>query len=378
MSPTRRTLLAAVAALSITSLPIPLPSIAPATAAPTQITDAFGRTVTVEVPVRRVVNTFYFEEFTAVAGVEGWQRVVGMSRTAWQQWRRSIYDRYVQVIPNLATVPDVGLADDNTFSVEKIVALQPDVVLVSSYVFGSLKPQIAQLEAVGIPTLVLDYNAQLLDRHLLSTRIIGRIMGTEARAEELAQFYESRYRAIVDRIAAANLRTRPKAYVEIGQNGPEATGLSYATTMWGKILTNLGADNIAVGKLAGPSGPLSPESVIAADPDVIFFAGSSWPNRPKAVKTGYDATPAVTRASLAPYAERPGWGDIPAIRTGNVNAIEHGLCRALFDIVAYEYMAKRLYPDLFADLDPEASFKAYHERFLPVSYGGTWMLPLKP
>jgi len=345
---------------------------------PVQITDAFGRTVTVRVPAERVIPTFYYEEFTAIAGVEGWNRVVGMTRTAWESWRQSIYNRYVKVIPPLASVPDIGLADDNTFSVEKIIALRPDVVLVSSYAFGALKHHIAQLEAVGIPTLVLDYNAQQLERHLISTRILGRVMGTEARAEDLARFYETRYRAIVDRIATAKIAVRPKAYVEIGQLGPEATGLSYASTMWGAILNNLGADNIAVGKLAGPSGPMNPEAVIAANPDVIFFAGSSWPNRPKAVKTGYDATPEVTRASLAPYAGRPGWADIPAVRSGNVNAVEHGLCRALFDIVAYEYIAKRLYPDLFRDLDPEASFREYHAKFLPVSYGGTWMLPLKP
>eukprot|EP01035_Chromulina_nebulosa_P009752 gene9751-13152_t len=70
--------------------------------------------------------------------------------------------------------------------------------------------------------------------------------------------------------------------------GADTIGVSYATTMWGKILTLLGSENIAVGKLAGASGRMNPEAVIAADPDAIFIAGSSWANKPKAVKTGYE------------------------------------------------------------------------------------------
>jgi iron complex transport system substrate-binding protein len=65
------------------------------------------------------------------------------------------------------------------------------------------------------------------------------------------------------------------------------------------------AYHVAEGKIPGPWGPLNAEAVIAANPDAIFIAGSSWLNRPKAVKTGYEATPEITRASLAPYAERP-------------------------------------------------------------------------
>jgi hypothetical protein len=61
-----------------------------------------------------------------------------------------------------------------------------------------------------------------------------------------------------------------------------------------------------------------------------------------------------------------------------LHAIEHGLCRTLFDFVAMQYIAKRLYPEAFRDVDPDASFRAYHEKYLPVAYSGTWMLPLKP
>ena len=349
-----------------------------AMAAPTEIVDALGRKVTVDLPAKRLVVNFNFEEFTAVAGVAGWQKVVGMSRTAWEGWRPSIFKRYTAVIPNLAAMPDVGLIEDGSFSTEKLIALKPDAFLVADWMFSALGSEKDRIEAAGIPILVIDYNAQILERHLASTRALGRITGSDTRAEELATFYESQYRDVLARVAKANVPRKLRTYVEVGPDGADTVGVSYATTMWGKILTVLGSENIAVGKLAGASGRMNPEAVIAADPDAIFIAGSSWANKPKAVKTGYEMTEEQTRASLSPYAARAGWAGLTAVRTGNVNAIEHGLSRSLFDFVAMQYIGKRLYPEAFADVDPAASFKAYHEKYLPVAYGGTWMLPLKP
>ena len=364
-----RTLLAAVSLLI---------ACVTASAAPTEITDALGRKVTVELPARRIAVNFNFEEFTAVGGVQAWQKVVGISRTAWEGWRPAIFKRYTAVIPNLAAMPDIGLIEDGSFSAEKLISLKPDVFLLAEWMFTALGSERERIEAAGIPIVVIDYNAQILERHLASTRAFGRITGQEARAEELATFYESQYHDVLARVARAGVTHKPRTYLEVGPDGAETNGVSYATTMWGKILTLLGSENIAVGKLAGASGRMNPEAVIAADPEVIFIAGSSWANKPKAVKTGYDTTPEQTRASLAPYAARSGWADLAAVRSGNVNAIEHGLSRSLFDFVAMQYIGKRLYPQAFADVDPDASFRAYHEKYLPIAYSGTWMLPLKP
>lgn len=348
-----------------------------AQAAPTEIVDAIGRKVVVDAPAKRVVVTFYYEEFTAVAGKDGWSRVVGMSRMPWEGWRPAIFERYKTVIPNLAAMPDIGHTDDNSFSAEKVIALKPDVLLWAEGSYSALKTARDQIEAAGIPIVVLDYNAQLLERHLASTQAIGKVMGTEARAAALAGLYERQYNDILARIARAT-GPKPKVYVELGQAGADTIGNSYNNTMWGKILTALGAENIATGRIPGPWGPLHAETVIAENPDLILIAGSSWLNRPKAVRTGYDTDPQTTRQSLEPYARRAGWADLKAVKTGNIVAIEHGMCRTLFDFVAMQYIAKQLYPEQFNDVDPVQSFRDYHAKYLPVSYSGTWMLRLKP
>ena len=343
-----------------------------------EVTDALGRKVKVNSPVQRVALNFNFEEFTAVAGKDNWAKVVGISRAPFEGWRPVIFSRYAAVIPNLQTMPDIGHSEDNTFSAEKVIALKPDVLFIAEWTYKSLQTARDQIEAAGIPIVVIDYNAQLLERHLSSTRAIGKVMGTEVRAEELARLYEREYNDVLARITKAGGATHKKVYVELGQAGADTVGNSYSGTMWGKLLTTLGAVNVADGKLPGPWGPLNAEAVIADNPDLIFIAGSSWVNKPKAVKTGYHATPQTTRASLQPYAERAGWSNLTAVKNGEVHAIEHGLCRTLFDFVALQYIAKRLYPQAFKDVDPEASFRSYHEKYLPVAYAGTWMLPLKP
>ncbi len=367
----RRVLVAAFAGLSLFF------AAAVVLAAPTEIVDAEGRKVVVDAPAKRVVLNFDFEAFTAIAGVEGWPRIVGISRVLWEGWRSAIFNRYTQVIPNLSAMPDVGNTADNNFSAEKVIALKPDVLILAQWAYVAMPTQRAQIEAAGIPIVVIDYTAQTLEKHLASTRAIGKVMGTEARAEELAQLYERQYREVLARVSKAG-GSRPKAYVELGQAGAETIGNTYRGSMWGGILTSLGANNIAEGRIPGERSPLNAEAVIAENPDVIFIAGSSWVNRPKAVLTGYDATPEATRRSLAPYAQRPGWADLKAVKMGEIHAIEHGLTGTLFDFVAIQYIAKRLYPEAFRDIDPDAAFRDFHQKYLPVAYSGVWMLPVKP
>ena len=48
----------------------------------------------------------------------------------------------------------------------------------------------ADLDAIneaGIPIVVLDYNAQTLDKHIKSTEIIGQLTGQKERAAKMAK-----------------------------------------------------------------------------------------------------------------------------------------------------------------------------------------------
>ena len=349
-----------------------------ARAAPLSVTDALGRAVTLRGPAERIVIDFNYEEFTAVAGASGWDRVVGFDRATWATNRAAVYRRYLGAIPGLAALPDVGDTETGTFSMERLLSLRPDLVILGYWSYAALTEQVKQMEALGIPVLVVDYNAEMPERHVASTLAMGVATGNEERARSLAALYTGKLDDI--RRCVADAPARPKVYVELGQGGADVVGNSYWKGMWGRLLEFAGADNIAAGHLAGAGawGPLDPEWVLAANPDAVFIAGSSWAGRPNAVLTGFDADPATTRARLAPYARRQGWDGLGAVRTGQVHAIEHGLCRALFDYAATAYIAKAIHPDRFADVDPVAELRRYHEQYLPVAFEGTWMARLTP
>ena len=120
------------------------------------IADALGRTITLKAPAERIVLGFNYEEFTAVAGPAGWGRGVGFAKTLWSDWRPSVFKRYLVPIPRLAALPDVGNTDDGSFSLERVLSLRPDLVIMAEWSFKVLAEQVRQLEALGIPVMVID------------------------------------------------------------------------------------------------------------------------------------------------------------------------------------------------------------------------------
>ena len=339
------------------------------------ITDALGRTVTLPGPAERIVVGFNFEEFTAVAGPGGWDRVVGFDRHQWENNRRASWTRYQAAIPRLSGLADIGDTEKDTFSVERVLGLKPDLLITLGAGYASRAPLMAQIEQAGVPILVVDYNAQTLEKHVASTLALGQATGNEDRAHALADLYRKQLGDIELRVQG---RPKPKVYVELGYGGPGVIGNTYNNAMWGRMVEFAGGNNIAAGRIPTGWAPMSPEYVLAAGPDHIFITAASWTNAPSAVRAGYDYDIETTRRTLAPYAGRPGWNALPAIRDGELHAIETGLARSLWDWTGTQYIAKQLHPDVFADVDPVESLRHYHEQFLPVRFEGCWMARMTP
>lgn len=337
------------------------------------VTDVKGRTVTVPKVPERVVLGFYYEDYLAVAGPGALDKVVALSLSTWKDWRPSQFAAYAEALPKLTTIPDIGNTEDNTFSVEKVIAARPDLLILAAWSYDALGEGVQQIEAAGIPVLTLDYNAQTVEKHVASTLALGKVMGTQERAEKLAENYRAAFADIDARIAKAGPASK-KVYVELAQKGPSEVGNSYGDSMWGALVDRLGGKNIAKGQI-GNWGPLSPEYVLSQKPDLIFLAGSEWLNKPEAVAVGFKADPAVVRQRLSAYAGRPGWDGLPAVKNGGLHALYHGGSRTLSDYVYAQYIAKQLYPEAFRDVDPAKNLSDYYRAWLPVRAEGVFVLP---
>lgn len=336
------------------------------------VTDVKGREVHLAEPAKHVLLGFYYEDFIAVVGPGAMDKVAAVSLSPWKDWRPKQYEAYLKVFPQIADIPDVGDTETGNFSIEKAIAAKPDLVILAAWSYDALGESVTQFEAAGIPVVVIDYNAQTLEKHIQSTLVLGKVMGAEDRAQKLADFYKSRIEDTLERIKQAGPTTK-KVYVELAKKGPAEVGNSYGNGMWGTLIDTLGGHNIAKGQVEN-WGPLSPEYVLAQQPDVILLAGSEWLSSPQAVLVGFGADPELANERLGAYLTRAGWSDLPAVKTGEVHAIYHGGARTLSDFVFARYIAKILYPDAFQDVDPQAEVAAYYNDWLPIKADGVFVL----
>ena len=340
------------------------------------VTDLKGREVTLAKPAERVLLGFYYEDFLAVVGPGAMDKVVALSTGPWRDWRPKQYEAYVAAIPAIADLPDVGETSGGTFSVEAAIAAKPDLAILAAWQFDALGESVAALEQAGIPVVVIDYNAQTLEKHLQSTRVLGAVMGAGYRAERLATAYEDAIADTLKRVEEAGGSDK-KVYVELAKNGPSEVGNSYGNGMWGGVIDMVGGKNIAKGQVEN-WGPLSPEYVLAQQPDVVLLAGSEWVSSPAAVLVGFGADKALANARAGAYLGRAGWRDLPAVKNGEVYALYHGGTRTLSDYVYVQYLAKILYPEAFKDVDPAAELAGYYDAWLPIEAEGVFMLRHDP
>ena len=339
-----------------------------------EVTDMKDRTVTLPADIQRVVVTFNMEEYFAVAGEEGINKLVGWSHKYWEGRRQDAYDAFTTVYPQLAEIPDVGYNGD--ISIEAIISLQPDVVLASSTGanYNALEPAFDNLRAAGIECVFFDFHKQTVPTHCQSVQLLGKILGQEERANEIADFYTAQMALVTDRLTDLPDEARPRVYMEFSM-GPDQYGNTWSEQMWGALIRTCGGANIAAG-MEGASVEIAPEQVISSNPEVIIFTCSPRDDVSDNVVLGYGADEALAREHLEAYKNREGWADLDAVKNNRMGALYHDLSRHIFDFAGAQFLAKEIQPDLFTDLDPEANLAEFFHRFMPVELDGVWTLSL--
>lgn len=340
-----------------------------------EVTDLKGRTVTPPANIERVVVTFNLEEYLAVTGEAGVDKLVGWSHKYWKGRRDDAYNAYTKALPALESIPDVGYNGD--ISIEAIISLQPDVVLASATGanYNALEPAFDLLHQAGIEVVFFNFHKQTIETHQQSIQLIGKVMGQEERTAELARLYEEQMNLVYDRLKDLADEDRPSVYMEFSR-GPSVIGNSWSEQMWGAQIRECGGVNIAAGQ-EGASVDVPAEQVLAANPDFIIMSGCLQSDDTDNVVMGYGADRELAREHLEAYKSRDGWSSLNAVKNNNMGAIYHDLSRHIFDFAGAQFLAKTLHPDLFADIDPEANLAKFFSDYMPVELDGVWTLLLR-
>lgn len=348
---------------------------APETIDTRTITDVLDRTITIPKNVQRVVITFNLEEYLAVSGSEGIEKLVGYSHGYWEGRREDAWATFTTAFPQLLKIQDIGYNDN--INIESIISLAPDVVIMSSAVnYKFMETELDHLTDAGIAVAFVNYHAQTIDMHRKSTVLIGEIMGKKERAEEISDFYETQMNLVTDRIATLDAATpRPTVYMEFSR-GVDTYGNSWADKMWGALIPICGGTNIAAGLSAGNSVDVAPEQVLASNPDLIIFTASPQTDIDSNVVLGYGKDNTLARERLAEYRNRKGWSELSAVQNQNMGVLYHDLSRHIFDFAGAQFLAKMIHPEMFKDVDPEANLQLFFKKYMPVELNGAWTVSL--
>jgi len=188
-------------------------------------------------------------------------------------------DDYANWPESVRRLPHVGGVDDA--SIERIVALRPDVVLLSSTARA-----LPRLQALGVPVVGLDIKTLSDVRRVLDK--VAQVLHVQG-----ADRVWTRIEAGIE--AAARSVPQPRrgttVYFEVSE-GPYAASES---SHIGEILARLGARSVVPGHL-GSVPKLNPEFVVRADPQVVM----------------------VSEREYHALAARPGWPRMRALREGSV------------------------------------------------------------
>ena len=204
---------------------------------------------------------------------------------------------------------------------------------------------------------------------------MGELLDEPGRARAFLQFRQAQ----IDRVVRPlqEVAHRPSVMIERAAGLYDDCCLSYGDGNFGELVHAAGGDNLGSHWLHGTFGTLHPEQVIAADPEVVLVTGANWTLYSPAgdwVNLGPGADPAAGRDRLRRLMQRPAYRALSAVRAGRVHAIWHPFYDNPYYFIALQRVAKWLHPDRFASLDPDATFRELHARFLPVPYQpGYWL-----
>lgn len=298
------------------------------------VSDLAGREVEVPARVERVacLEVLCYQRMLLLGAAD---KVVEMTRTA-APWM-------LATNPKVAGIRQIPAEVD----FEELLARKVDVAF---YAYDAIRTA-EKLKSLGVPGWQSQPPAPAvrtaetyLSAYKQGVRMAAAVLGGEApaRAEEWCGWVDARVRRITAAVADIPAGQRRRVYYLRGPDALSTQGIGSAT-FWFSILA--GGDAVVKDQSWQGKGLVSMEDILRWNPQVILV-GRQY------------ATALVT--------EDPRWRDVAAVRDGRVYPTPEGVFYwdgGVESVLLMEFVAKRLYPERFADLDLMAELRDFYRRF---------------
>jgi iron complex transport system substrate-binding protein len=348
-----------------------------------EVVDIAGRTVSLKAPARRIIlgEGRLMYGFSVLQPAKPFERLVGWGDDM-ALFDPGTYRQYRTKHPSGDKVPRFGSAVNSDFSVERAIAVNPDLVLfpLSAYQRQIQAGTFDKLQRAGIPAAVVDLREALAQNTQPSIEIMGALLGLDGEAAAFNRFYLRETRRVSSAVWNMPANKRTTVFMERAAGfDPNNCCMTFGNANLGVTLQDAGGINWGAGRFPGIGGTASPEAILTLDPEAIIGTGADWSESTpgaRGVPFGYETTQAQVQAALKALAERPGWSALRAVRSKRFYSIYHQFYTSPAHLVAMQVFAKWLYPEQFAGLDPDAVWQEYHARFSPIPLSGVFWAQL--
>ena len=282
------------------------------------VTDKLGNRVEVPVPIKRAVLLSLYELMPVL---DLWDNVVGLNRWAFN-------NTVLKRCPRRQTIPAVGTGIE--VNAEAVLALHPDLVITWSY-----RPEVVEFLARKGLRVIAVY-PESLDELYGVIELCGRLFGKEARAKAVLSRMDELFSLVQSRVSNIPPERRCKVLC-LWQKPTRVTG---RFGLQQDLIAMVGAVNPAQ-TVDRSHAEVSLEQILAWNPDVVFIWG---------------------HATYGPEAliESSQWQSVTAVKERRVYKAPLADTWSPSTGVLTLWMAQKVYPAMFKDLDPGAEARKFH------------------
>lgn len=213
------------------------------------------------------------------------------------------------------------------FNVEKIISLEPDLVLAHDSAGGAAETGVQQLRDAGIDVLVIN-NADSIDQMYQSFELIGEATGTTAEAAAEVEEMKAGFAELEKKAASIPADAEKSVFFEVDPTLYTAGN----GTFLNEIFDLIHVENTMADQEGWPQ--VTEEAVIEKNPDVILLNYGSY------VENAVDGV-----------LTREGWANVNAVKNKEVMEVNADITSRTGPrlVEGAESIAEAVYPDVFAE-----------------------------